>query len=87
MNLFSSAKNTNAADGLLGNIGQIFQDKLTDQVGLDAGKANGVAALVLPMITELVSKYVGGDAKNLQSLIGGGGISDIAKGLLGNLFK
>jgi len=87
LNLFSSAKNTNAAEGLLGNIGQIFQGKLTGQVGLDAGKANGVAALVLPMITELVSKYVGGDAKNLQSLIGGGGISDVAKGLLGSLFK
>lgn len=87
LNLFSSAKNTAGADGLLGNIGGLLQNKLTGQVGLDAGKASGVAALLLPMLTEMVSKHVGGDAKNLQSLLGGGGLAGMAKGLLGNLFK
>lgn len=87
LNLFSSAKNSSAADGILGNIGNVLQGKLTDQVGLSAGQASGVGAMLLPMITELVSKYVGGDAKNLQSLVGGGGLADMAKGMLGNLFK
>lgn len=87
LSLFSSAKNSAGADGLLNNIGGLLQNKLTGQVGLDAGKASGVAALLLPMLTDLVSKHVGGDAKNLQSLLGGGGLAGMAKGLLGNLFK
>lgn len=88
LNLFSSAKNTSAADGILGNIGGLLQNKLSSQVGLDAGKASGVAAMLLPMVTDMVSKHVGGDAKNLQSLLGGGGgLAGMAKGLLGNLFK
>lgn len=87
LNLFSNAKNTSAADGILSNIGGLLQNKLTGQVGLDAGKASGVSAMLLPLITDLVTKHVGGDAKNLQSLLGGGGLAGIAKGLLGNLFK
>ena len=87
LNLFSSAKNSSAADGLLGNIGNMLQSKLTGQVGLDAGKASGITAMLLPMVTELISKQVGGDPKNLQALIGGGGLAGMAKGLLGNLFK
>jgi hypothetical protein len=40
------------------------------------------------MVTELVTKHVGGDATNLQALVGnGGGLAGMAKGLLGNLFK
>lgn len=87
MNLFSSQKNNSAADGIMSNIGSVLQGKLTNSVGLDAGKASGVAAMLLPMITDLISKNVGGDAKNLQSLLGGGGIAGMAKGMLGNLFK
>ncbi|MBL7952768.1 MAG: hypothetical protein JNM62_13735 [Flavobacteriales bacterium] len=87
LNLFSSAKNTSGANAILGNIGGLLQSKLTGQVGLDASKASGVTAMLLPMLTELVSKHVGGDAKNLQGLLGGGGIAGMAKGLLGNLFK
>lgn len=88
LNLFSSAKNSTAANGILGNIGSMLQNKLTGQVGLDAGKASGITAMLLPMITDLISKHVGGDPKNLQALIGGGGgLADMAKGMLGNLFK
>lgn len=87
LSLFSSGANSTGADGLLKNIGGLLQNKLTGQVGLDAGKASGVSAMLLPMLTDLVSKYVGGDAKNIQSLLGGGGLADAAKGLLGNLFK
>ncbi len=87
LNLFSSAKNSKAADGILANIGSVLQGKLTNEVGLSSGQASGVGAMLLPMITELISKHVGGDAKNLQSLVGGGGLADMAKGLLGNLFK
>lgn len=88
LNLFSTAKNTGAADSILGNIGALMQSKLTGQVGLNASKASGVVSVLLPMITDLVAKHVGGDAKNLQALIGnGGGLAGMAKGLLGNLFK
>jgi len=87
LDLFSGAKNTCAADGILGNIGNVLQNKLTGNVGLNAGQASGVAAMLLPMITELISKYVGGDAKNLQSVVSGGALADMAKGMLGNLFK
>lgn len=87
LSLFSSGGNSAGADGLLKNIGGLLQGKLTGQVGLDAGKASGVAGMLLPLLTQLVSKHVGGDAKNLQSLLGGGGLAGAAKGLLGNLFK
>jgi hypothetical protein len=92
LSLFSSAKNTSGADGILGNIGNVLQGKLSSEVGLDAAKAGGVKDLLLPMITGLVTKYVGGDNKNLQSLIGsfagnGGGVADMAKGMLGKLFS
>ncbi|MBX2972990.1 MAG: hypothetical protein KF797_07800 [Flavobacteriales bacterium] len=86
LSLFGGQKSA-AADGLMKNIGGLLQSKLTGQVGLDAGKASGVAGMLLPMLTDLVSKHVGGDAKNLQSLIGGGNLAGAAKGLLGNLFK
>lgn len=87
LSLFSGAKNTSGADGLLNSIGGLLQSKLTGQVGLDAGKAGGVAGMLLPLITKLVSEHVGGDTKNLQSLLGGGGLANTAKGLLGKLFK
>lgn len=90
LNLFSSAKNTSNADGILNNIGSVFQGKLTNNVGLDAGKASGVVALVMPMLTKLLSDKIGGNAGNLQGLLGdlgGGGIADMAKGFLGKLFK
>ncbi|MFZ1687356.1 MAG: hypothetical protein WAU70_08040 [Flavobacteriales bacterium] len=90
LNLFSSAKNSANADNLLSNIGNVFQGKLTNDVGLDAGKAGGVAALVMPILTKLLGDKIGGDAGNLESLfgnLGGGGIADMAKGFLGKLFK
>ena len=93
LNLFSDAKNSNAADGILSNIGGVLSNKLTGQVGLNAQQAGGVQSLLLPMITGLLSKYIGGDAKNLQGLIGsftggnGGGLADIAQGFIGKLFK
>lgn len=87
LNLFSGAKNSVAADGILANIGSMLQGKLTDQVGLSASQANGVSAMLLPMITELISSHVRGDARNLQSLVGGGGLADMAKGLFSKLFK
>jgi len=87
LSLFSSANNSAGADGLLKNIGGLLQSKLTGQVGLEAGKASGVSSMLLPLITDLVSKHVGGDMKNLQSLLGGGGLANVAKGLFGKLIK
>ena len=93
LNLFSDAKNTGGADGILNNIGSVLQGKLTGQVGLNATQAGGVQAMLMPMLTSLLSKYVGGNAGNLQQLIGSfsggkaGGIADMAQGMLGKLFK
>ncbi len=93
LSLFSSAKNSAGADGLLNSIGGIFLQKLTNNVGLDASKAAGVKDLVLPMVMKLLSDKVGGNPVNLQGLIGGlaeansGGIAKIASGFLGKLFK
>lgn len=87
LTLFSTAQNTPAANAILGSIAGVLQSKLTGQVGLDASKASGVTSMLLPLLTDLVSKQVGGDAKNLRGLMGGGGLAGMAKGLLGNLFK
>jgi hypothetical protein len=92
MNLFSSAKNTPAADGIMSNIGNVLSSKLTGQVGLNPQQAGGVSGMLLPMITGLISSKVGGNAGGLQSLIGGltggsGGLGGIASGLVGKLFS
>ncbi|MFT3885572.1 MAG: hypothetical protein QM724_09115 [Flavobacteriales bacterium] len=91
LNLFSNASNTSGAEGILSNIGNVMQGKLTGQVGLNAATAGGVKDMILPMITNLLSKHVGGDASNLQGLIGslggGKGVADMAKGMLGKLFN
>lgn len=86
LNLFSGAKNSSAADGILKQVGQVFSQKLTGQVGLNGQQAGGVADLVLPALTKLLSEKVGGNAGNLQGLLGGD-IAGKAKGMLGGLFK
>ena len=91
-NLFSSSQNSTGADGILGKVGTLLQSKLTGQVGLDSNKAGGVSAMLLPMVTDLITKHVGGDTNKLSGLLGsltgnGGGMADMAKGMLGKLFK
>lgn len=89
MNLFSSAKNSAGADGIMNKIGGVLMSKLTGQVGLDSGKASGVSAMLLPMLTNLITEKSGGSADMLKGLLGGGGggVADAAKGMLGKLFK
>ena len=92
VNLFSNNQNSTGADGILGKIGALLQNKLTDHVGLDNNKAGGVSAILLPMLTDLITKHVGGDTNKLSGLLGsltgsGGGMADMAKGMLGKLFK
>ncbi len=87
LNLFSGAKNSTPAEEVLANIRSVLQGKLTNEVGLSSGHASGVGAMLLPMIMELISEHVDGDTKNLGSLVGGGGLADMAKGLLDNIFK
>ncbi len=92
LNLFSQAQNNKNADGVLNSIGQVFSGKLSTDVGLNAQQSSGVQALLLPMIMKLISGKVGGDANNLQGLIGaftgkGGGLADMAGGMLKGLFK
>lgn len=70
----------------------MLQSKLTGQVGLDANKAGGVSAMLLPIVTDLITKHVGGDTSKLSSMLGdltgnSGGMADMAKGMLGKLFK
>ncbi len=91
LNLFSSAQNSAGANGILDQIGKVFNQKLTGEVGLNGQQAGGVMALVLPLLTQLLSDKVGGNAGNLQGLLGelgkDGGLAGMAKGLLGGLFK
>ncbi len=91
LNLFSNSANSASANDLLGQLGQNYLGKLTGQVGLDAGKANSVKDLVMPVLTNLLSDKIGGNAGALQGLLGnlggGGDIADMAKGMLGKLFK
>ncbi len=93
LNLFSNEQNNAGADGILNNITSVFNTKLTGDVGLNAEQAGGVQSLILPMIMNLLSGKVGGNANNLQGLIGsfmggqGGGLADVAGGMLKGLFK
>ena len=89
MNLFSSAKNSAGADGIIRQIGTVLLSKLIGQVGLDSSKASGVSAMLLTMLTNMITEKSGGNADMLKGLLGGngGGIADAAKGMLGNLFK
>lgn len=92
LNLFSPAKNTAGADGILNAIAQVFNGKLTNEVGLNAQQSSGVQGIVLPLLMDLLGSKVGGNAGNLQGLLnaftgGGGGLADAASGLLRGLFK
>ncbi|MBS1546675.1 MAG: hypothetical protein JST38_14255 [Bacteroidetes bacterium] len=92
LNLFSNAKNTSGADGILSKVGDALHGKLTNQVGLNAGQAGSVKDMILPMITNLISQHVGGDGNKLSGLLQGlggnsGGLAGAAKGLLGKLFN
>jgi hypothetical protein len=103
LNLFSKATNNSNADGILSQVGSALQGKLTGQVGLDAAKAGGVKDMLLPMVTNLISKHVDGDGNKLGGLLqglggnaegllkglggNGGGLADAAKGMLGKLFS
>src|SRR5690606_26752717 len=91
LNLFSGKSNDSGAQAMLAKLGSVLQGKLTGQVGLDAGKASGVSALLLPMVTDLIAKQVGGDGAKLKDLLGnlgdGGDLGKMAKGMLGKLFK
>lgn len=89
-NLFSKETNTPGANGLMEKIGQSVLSNLTGKAGLSADKAGAVKNTLMPMIMDLVTKQVGGNADSLKGLLGGlsgGGVADKAKGLLGKLFK
>jgi hypothetical protein len=91
LNLFSNATNTSAANGIVDKLGSVLHGKLTNQVGLDAAKAGGVKDMILPLLTDLVTKHVNGDSSKLSGLLGNLGgntnIGEMAKGLLGKLFS
>lgn len=93
LNLFSEAKNNQNADGILNDIGKVFNNKLSGEVGLNAQQSGGVQSLILPMIMNLLGGKVGGNANKFQSLISsfmggqGGGIANAAGGMLKGLFK
>lgn len=89
--LFSAGQKTSGADAILAKLGGVMQGKLTGQAGLESGLADQVKGMLLPMVTDFVTKQVAGDSNKLSGLLGGltGGkanIGDAAKGLLGGLF-
>ena len=94
LSLFSSNTNTSGADGLMSKIGSVMQGKLSTEAGLAPEKASLVQSMLLPMVTDFITKHVGGDASNLKNMLGGlgdmgnlGGLAGTAKGMLGKLFK
>ncbi len=91
LSLFSSNTNTSGADGILARLGPVLQGKLGTEVGLDAAKAGGITEMLVPMVTNLLGKYVDGDSNKLSGLLqglgGGGDLGSMAKGLLGKLFR
>lgn len=90
LNLFSKTANNPGANDLLGRLGQDLVGKLTGQVGLDASKAGNIKDMIMPVLTDLLSEKVGGNAANLKGLLGGeglAGMADQAKSKLGGLGK
>ncbi|MCC6840257.1 MAG: hypothetical protein IT230_08875 [Flavobacteriales bacterium] len=91
LSLFSSNTNTSGAEGILAKLGPVLQGKLTGEVGLDATQAGGIKDMLLPMVTNLISKHVEGDSNKLggllQGLGSGGDLGNVAKGMLGKLFR
>ncbi len=87
--LFNTTAKSGGADAVLAKLGTVLQGKLTGQAGLGEGQATDVRQLLMPLLTNVVAKHVGGDASKLQALLGGNGgdLAEKAKGLLGGLFK
>ena len=55
VNLFSSAKNTSGADGILSQIGNVMQGKLTGQAGLNASQAGGVKDMLMGSVSQHIT--------------------------------
>ena len=87
--LFSKGPNDAGANAAEGKIEQNFMSKLTGQLGLDAGKAASVKAMVMPVLMNLLQDKIGGDKGMLGSLMGGkaGDMLGGAKEKLGGLGK
>ncbi|MEO0403782.1 MAG: hypothetical protein AAF193_02825 [Bacteroidota bacterium] len=97
MSLFSGKEEANSGNPIVSSMISSFAGMATEKLGLDGGKAGGIASAVIPMIVGLIqSKMSGegsGDTSDLLSSLGldSGGLMDKAKDLLGgglgNLFS
>ena len=89
VNLFSDNKNTSTSNNVLEKLGGNLLSSLTSK-GFDSSKSSSITSMILPIITNLLSKKIGGNTGSLQSLLGSAGISDViedkAKGFLKGLF-
>ena len=89
LNLFSENENTSTYNNLIKKLGGNLIASLTSK-GFDSSKSSSIATIVLPVITNLLSNKISGNSRNLQSIMGTAGISNIiedkAKGFLKGLF-
>ncbi len=93
MNLFSKGENTSSANSLQGTLMNNFVGKLvSSKLGLDQGKANMLASVIVPKLVEMITgkneETDANDASGLMSMFGGAdGAMDTAKDMLGDKAK
>ena len=95
INLFSNKPNNNEANLLQSNISSGVISNLTGKLGLSPQIAKTITAIAIPALINLITKKNNttpdDDPSPLNEIFGGsgkGGMSgDIAKGMLGGLFK
>ena len=93
MNLFNGKEEASASNPVMNSMISAFTSKATSALGLDSGKASGIAAMVMPMIVNLIQSKMsggeGGDSSDLLSSLGldQGNMMDKAKDMLGDKAK
>ena len=92
MDLLKGNGDTGYSNPIVSSIISSLVGKVTSAFGMDEGAANGLAASVIPMAIKAISSKFnseGGDESALTSMLGlgGGGMMDKAKDLLGGFLK
>ena len=92
MDLLKGNGDTGSSNPIVSGIISSLVGKVTSAFGMDEGAASGLAASVIPMAIKAISSKFnseGGDESALTSMLGlgGGGMMDKAKDLLGGFLK
>jgi hypothetical protein len=92
MDLLKGNGDTGSSNPIVSNIISSLVGKVTSSFGLSEGAASGIASSIIPMAIKAISSKFnseGGDESALTSMLGlgGGGMMDKAKDLLGGFLK